>query len=79
MKLLPQLFVIGAGLALLSCTQTSAEDRFIDNLLDKMTLEEKLGQLNLLVGGDIISGTTQDQGSDSLMRILRVRHLLWPS
>lgn len=66
MKLLPQLFVIGAGLALLSCTQTSAEDRFIDNLLDKMTLEEKLGQLNLLVGGDIISGTTQDQGSDSL-------------
>lgn len=66
MKLLSQLFIIGIGLTLFSCTQRTEEDRFIDNLMDKMTLEEKLGQLNLLVGGDIVSGTTKDQGSDSL-------------
>lgn len=66
MKLLSQLFIIGIGLSLFSCTQRTEEDRFIDNLMDKMTLEEKLGQLNLLVGGDIVSGTTKDQGSDSL-------------
>ena len=66
MKLLSRLFIIGTGLTLVSCTQRTEEDRFIDSLMDKMTLDEKLGQLNLLVGGDIVSGTTQDQGSDSL-------------
>lgn len=66
MKLISQFFIIGIGLTLFSCTQRTGEDRFIDNLMDKMTLDEKLGQLNLLVGGDIVSGTTQDQGSDSL-------------
>ena len=66
MKLISQFFIIGIGLTLFSCTQRTGEDRFIDNLMDKMTLDEKLGQLNLLVGGDIVSGTTQNQGCDSL-------------
>lgn len=29
---------------------------FIDNLMNKMTLKEKLGQLNLPVTGDIVTG-----------------------
>lgn len=29
---------------------------FIDDLLQKMTLEEKIGQLNLLPGGDLVTG-----------------------
>ena len=33
-------------------------DRFINELLSKMTLEEKLGQLNLPVCGDIVTGQT---------------------
>lgn len=33
-------------------------DRFISDLMSKMTLEEKIGQLNLLTGGDAVTGTT---------------------
>ena len=29
---------------------------FIDNLMSKMTLQEKIGQLNLPVTGDIVTG-----------------------
>jgi len=47
---------------LMSCNQnqTSGSDQqmnaFIDDLMGKMTLEEKLGQLNLPASGDIITG-----------------------
>lgn len=37
-------------------------DKFIDGLMGKMTLEEKLGQLNLPVTGDIVTG--QAKSSD---------------
>lgn len=33
-------------------------NRFIDNLMQQMTLEEKIGQLNLLSAGDITTGET---------------------
>lgn len=33
-------------------------NRFIDNLMAKMTLQEKIGQLNLPVTGDIITGSS---------------------
>ena len=38
---------------------TSKRDKFIDKLIQKMTLEEKLGQMNLDVAGDIVTGGTQ--------------------
>lgn len=31
-------------------------DKFVDDLMAKMTLQEKIGQLNLPVGGDIVTG-----------------------
>lgn len=31
-------------------------DSFIQKLMSRMTLEEKIGQLNLLPGGDIVTG-----------------------
>ena len=34
-------------------------DQFIDNLMARMTLQEKIGQLNLPVTGDIITVTTK--------------------
>lgn len=37
-------------------------DRFIDGLMDKMTLHEKIGQLNLPVSGNIVTG--QAKSSD---------------
>ena len=39
-------------------------DRFIDQLMKKMTLEEKIGQLNLPVTGEITTG--QAKSSDSV-------------
>ena len=34
-------------------------NQFIDNLMSKMTLQEKIGQLNLPVTGDIVTGTAK--------------------
>ena len=49
--------------AMTSCVQTKETemDRFIDDLMSNMTIEEKLGQLNLPAsdGGDIVTGQTQ--------------------
>ncbi len=64
MKKPTNLLILIAVLAaiLLSCNQkqTSGGDQkmtaFIDDLMGKMTLEEKLGQLNLPASGDIITG-----------------------
>ena len=45
-----------------STTNTAASsskmDGFISNLMSKMTVEEKIGQLNLLTGGEAITGST---------------------
>ena len=42
-------------------------DRFIDGLMKKMTLEEKIGQLNLPVSGEITTG--QAKSSDVAKKI----------
>lgn len=42
-------------------------DRFIDDLMSRMTLEEKIGQLNLPVTGEIVTG--QAKSSDVAKRI----------
>lgn len=43
--------------------QKSPQDmnRFIDNLMKKMTLEEKIGQLNLPVTGEITTGQAKSE------------------
>ena len=46
MKRLAYLFII--AFAFCACAHKSAEDRFIEDLLSRMTLEEKIGQLNQL-------------------------------
>lgn len=59
-------WMIAAGSA---CAQNpSAEmDRFVDGLMKKMTLDEKIGQLNLPVTGEITTG--QAQSSQVVQRI----------
>ena len=42
-------------------------DSFIDDLMEKMTVEEKIGQLNLPVTGEITTG--QAQSSDIARKI----------
>jgi beta-glucosidase len=57
-----------------SCTQQkeSPEDRkmtvFIDDLMKRMTLEEKIGQLNLCTGGQFFTGPAKLQNNQVLIR-----------
>lgn len=44
------------GPLMLNTMAQTRMDRFIDSLMARMTLEEKLGQLNLPVSGDIVTG-----------------------
>ncbi len=59
MKLRNLLLTLALGACALNTSASSdpAMDRYIDDLMSKMTLREKLGQLNLPVTGDIITGT----------------------
>lgn len=53
-------------LLLASCADNSPEgkmDRFVSDLMDKMTVEEKIGQLNLPVEGNIVTGVSRNEGS----------------
>ena len=38
----------------------NAMDTYVSQLMSRMTLEEKIGQLNLLPGGDIVTGKEMD-------------------
>ena len=54
------ILIAAACMALFSCSEKKGSDaemnRFIDELMSRMTLEEKIGQLNLPVTGDIVTG-----------------------
>jgi len=43
-------------------------DRFIDQLMAKMTVEEKIGQLNLVTGGEATTGTTVSTDVEAKIR-----------
>lgn len=44
-----------------------AMDKFIDSLMSKMTLREKLGQLNLPTGGDLTTGAVRNTALENLI------------
>ena len=50
--------LIFAALAVMavSCQKKTEMERFVDDLMSRMTLEEKIGQLNLPVTGEIVTG-----------------------
>lgn len=59
-------------LLLASCADNSPEgkmDRFVSDLMDKMTVEEKIGQLNFPVSGDIVTGIARN--SNTIEKIKR--------
>lgn len=66
MKIRHLLLTAGVACCMLSCGTSSDNgkdsemNRFISELMDKMTLKEKLGQLNLPSGGDMITGNVQN-------------------
>lgn len=59
------ILILFVGAVPVSCY--SKEEDFIDSLMATMTLQEKIGQLNLPVGGDVVSGTAQASLLDSLI------------
>ena len=46
--------------ALAATAQDAKMDKFVSDLMSRMTLQEKIGQLNLQVAGDITTGQAQD-------------------
>ena len=63
-------FIMGAlCLMLAACTGGKSQmDRFIDDLMGKMTVEEKIGQLNLPVAGDIVTGQAKSSNVSERIR-----------
>lgn len=55
-------------LALTATAQNTDMDKFVNDLMSRMTLQEKIGQLNLQVAGDITTGNAQDTQVASLIR-----------
>ena len=47
-------------LAFSATAQNADMDKFVSDLMSRMTLQEKIGQLNLQVAGDITTGQAQD-------------------
>jgi beta-glucosidase len=46
----------------------SEMDKFISDLMSKMTIDEKIGQLNLLTGGDAVTGTTVNSNIEAKIK-----------
>lgn len=60
-KLLTAISVCAVSLTLhAQQTKDPAMDTFIDRLMGQMTLEEKIGQMNLPSDGDIITGLAEN-------------------
>ena len=59
-----------AGLVIASCAPKSEMDRFIDDLMAGMTLEQKIGQLNLHSSPGFISAerVTEEDENAKLLR-----------
>ena len=67
-KLSLLILLFSAGLMNVAAQKSPQDmDRFIDVLMKKMTLEEKIGQLNLPVTGEITTG--QAKSSDIATKI----------
>ncbi len=53
--------MVSALLTIPTSAQDAKMDLFINNLMNKMTIEEKIGQLNLINAGDFTTGTASNK------------------
>ena len=62
MKAIRKALTVAAScvLAFSATAQNADMDKFVSDLMSRMTLQEKIGQLNLQVAGDITTGQAQD-------------------
>ena len=63
-----------AAVLLASCSQKSEMNRFIDDLMGRMTIEQKIGQLNLHSAGGFISAEKVME-DDQNVKLLRAGQL----
>lgn len=64
---------IAIAFTLAACAPHAANDtaqmeRFVDELMGRMTLQEKIGQLNLPSGSDFVTGTVANSGLAEMVR-----------
>ena len=52
--------IVAMSVCMLASAQDTKMKTFVDGLMSKMTLQEKIGQLNLMVAGDITTGSAMD-------------------
>ena len=57
--LLASAMMLSASAGTVAASDNAKMDKFIDDLLSKMTLQEKIGQLNLPVTGEIVTGAAK--------------------
>ena len=55
-----------------SCEEDREMDRFITGLMERMTLREKLGQLNLPSGGDLVTGSVMNAELEDMIRMQEI-------
>lgn len=73
-KLHSLLFASAVAVTMASCSQKSEMDSYIDNLMSRMTVEQKIGQLNLHSAAGFVSALTVTE-EDQNVKLLRAGQL----
>lgn len=73
MKIRNLVFSAICGIIFFSCSESGGGkevemDRFVTDLMGKMTIREKLGQLNLPSGGDLVTGSVMNSELSDMIR-----------
>lgn len=73
MKIRNLVFYAICGIIFFSCSESGGGkevemDRFVTDLMGKMTIREKLGQLNLPSGGDLVTGSVMNSELSDMIR-----------
>ena len=73
MKIRNLVFGALCGITFFSCSESGGGkevemDRFVTDLMGKMTIREKLGQLNLPSGGDLVTGSVMNSELSDMIR-----------
>lgn len=73
MKIRNLVFGAICGITFFSCSESGGGkevemDRFVTGLMGKMTIREKLGQLNLPSGGDLVTGSVMNSELSDMIR-----------
>lgn len=66
--LLGTIFMTSLSVQQIKAQSVSDMDRFIDGLMEQMTIEEKIGQLNLVTAGEVTTGAVVSTGVEAKIK-----------